>query len=404
MDGSSFTATAPLTKADYQAGWHFVQLPGPTNIPERVLRAMHATAIDQRGAQFGSLALSVLEDMKSVFRTSGEVFIYPSSGSGAGEAAIANTLSPGDGILVFDSGQFSFLWIKMAKQFGLDVHVIENDWRRAPSPQDIEQKLRDDTDHAIKAVLVVHNETSTGTTARIPEIRRAIDSANHPALFMVDVISSLASLDFLHDDWGVDVAIAGSQKGLMLPPGLSFNAVSEKARKASETATLPRFYWDWEWQRSLNGDGFFPYTPAIQLFYGLRESLDMLSEEGLDNVISRHRRLGAATRAAVEAWGLDTVCADEREYSDSVTAVFVPDGYSADALRAAALDNFNMALGSGLARLQDRVFRIGHMGDCNEVMLLGVLSGIEMAMVQAGIPHKSGGANMAGQMLAAAVR
>ncbi len=401
MDGSIYQTA---NKVDYRPGWHFLQLPGPTNIPERVLRAMHRTAIDQRGQEFAVLAKSILRDLKGIFKTNQEVFIFPSSGSGAGEAAIANTLSPGDGILVFDSGQFSVFWIKMAEQFGLDVHVMENDWRRAPNPDAIEQKLRADTEGKIKAVLVVHNETSTGVSARIPEIRNAIDAAGHDALFMVDTISSLGSLDYRHDEWGVDVAIGGSQKGLMLPPGLSFNAVSEKARKASETAKLPRFYWDWEWARSMNGDGFFPYTPAIQLFYGLRESLDMLAEEGFDNVLTRHARLGQATRLAVEAWGLETVCADEREYSDSVTAVFVPEGHDADALRAQTLDEFNMALGGGLARLQGRAFRIGHMGDCNDLMMMGVLSGVEIGLARAGIPHEPRGAKAAGDYLATVAR
>jgi len=373
------------------AGMHFLQIPGPTNIPERVLRAMHRTAIDQRGAEFGELAKSLFTDLQRVFATEDEVFIFPASGSGAGEAAIANTLSPGDGILMFNSGMFSVLWIKMARQFGLDVHTLENDWRRGPDPDAIEHFLRQDTTHDIKAVFCVHNETSTGVASRIPEIRSAIDAAGHPALLIVDTISSLGSIDYRHDDWGVDISIGGSQKGLMLPPGLSFNAVSAKAQKAAETATLPKFYWDWEWMRSMNADGFFPYTPAIQMFYGLREALDMLAEEGLDNVVARHARHGEATRAAVAGWGLETVCADEREYSNSVTAVFVPEGVNADAFRLGVLEDFNMALGGGLERLSGRVFRIGHMGSFNDIMLMGALNGVEMGLAQSGVPHRADG-------------
>jgi len=378
-----------------QRGWHYLQLPGPTNIPGRVLNAMNRPAIDQRGQEFAELSLGIFKDLKAVFKTEEEVFIFPSSGTGAGEAAIANTLSTGDHILVFDSGQFSFFWITMAKKFGLVPVVMENDWRRAPSPEDIEARLREDSDHKIKAVLIVHNETSTGTTARIPDVRKAIDAANHPTLLIVDTISSLASIDFRMDEWGVDVAIAGSQKGLMLPPGLSFNVVSKKAREASKTSTLPCFYFDWEWMRSMNSVGFFPYTPAIQMLYGLRESLDMLAEETLPHAFRRHTRLGIATRTAVKTWGLDLVCQDSSEYSDSVTAIFLPDGHDADAFRQHMLDTYHIALGGGLARFAGKIFRIGHMGDVNEVMLIGVLSAVESALEVLNIPHIPGGADAA---------
>ena len=396
MDGSTFVSNTQRAPS----GWHFLQLPGPTNIPEQVLRAIHQPAIDHRGGAFAELANKLLSDIKAVFKTSEEVFIFPSSGSGAGEAAIANTLSPGDGILMFDSGQFSKIWIKMANQFGLDTKIIENDWRRAASPEEIEQVLREDTGDHIKAVFVVHNETSTGVTARIPEIRKAMDAANHPALLIVDTISSLASMDYRPDEWGVDVSIGGSQKGLMLPPGLSFNAVSTKARKASETATMPKFYFDWAWMRENNADGFFPYTPAINLFYGLRESLNMLRDEGLDNVFARHARLGAATRAAVEAWGLEPICQEPSEYSNSVTAALFPDGHDVEAFRDHLRDELGLTLGGGLARFAGRAFRIGHMGYCSELMLLGTLQGVEMGLSRLNVPHQSGGAQAAADSLA----
>jgi len=392
---NNFTAKSFSDNAPPQAGWHFLQIPGPTNIPSRVLRAMAQGAIDQRGQSFSRLALELFDGLRTVFKTSEEIFIFPSSGTGAWEAAIVNTLSPGDRVLMFDSGQFSFLWIKMARQFGLDVEVMETDWRHGPDPAAIEARLAEDREHKIKAVMVVHNETANGTTARVAEIRKAIDNARHPALYFVDTISSLASIDYRHDEWGVDVSVGGSQKGLMLPPGLSFNAVSAKAKRASETAKMPRCYWDWAWMRENNVNGFFPYTPAIQHLYGLKESLTMLMDEGLDNVFARHARLATATRIAVKAWGLETVCADPREYSNSVTAVFVPEGHDADAMRAIILKRHNMALGGGLARLAGRVFRIGHMGDCNDLMMAGVLAGVEMGLGEAGIPHKAGGAQAA---------
>lgn len=385
-----------------EIGWHFLQLPGPTNIPARVRNAMDKPAIDQRSKQFARLALKLFGGMKRVFKTrGGEIFIYPSSGTGAGEAALVNTLSAGDGILMFDSGWFSLLWIKMARQFGLSVEVMENDWRRGPDPAAIEGRLAEDRNHAIKAVFVVHNETSTGVTARLAEIRRAIDNAGHPALYIADTISSLACMDFRMDEWGVDVAVGGSQKGLMLPPGLGFNAVSEKARRASEHAALPRCYWDWRWHRECERTGFFPYTPAINLFYGLEESLKMLlHEEGLENVFGRHARLGEATRRAVDAWGLETVCREAREHSDSITAVLVPEGQDADRFRSVVLERFNMALGGGLQRFAGKAFRIGHMGDVNDLMLSATLSGIEMAMDLTQMPHTPGGAAVAERYLA----
>lgn len=387
-----------------QSGRHFLQVPGPTNIPDRVLRAISAPVIDHRGPELQNLALELLERIKPVFKTKGPVVIFPSSGTGGWEAALVNTLSPGDRVLMFDSGMFAALWYDMVKRFGLEAEYVDTDWRRGPDPDVVEAKLAEDREHKIKAVLVVHNETSNGVLARLPEIRRAIDRANHPALFIVDTISSLGSSDFRQDEWGIDVAVGGSQKGLMLPAGLSFNGISEKALKASKTAKLPKMYWDWEWMLSNNKSGFFPYTPATNLFYGLRESLTMLEEEGLDNVFARHERLGEATRRAVRAWGLEPVCADPREYSSSVTAVLMPQGHSADAFRKVVLDNFNMALGSGLGRFADRVFRIGHLGHMNELMLAGTLGGVEMGLKMANVPHKSGGVAAALDYLATAVQ
>jgi alanine-glyoxylate transaminase/serine-glyoxylate transaminase/serine-pyruvate transaminase len=403
MHGSTLIATADQDNAfpAPPSGWHFLQLPGPTNIPERVLSAIHQPAMDHLGPAFGKIAKQVLDGMKPIFQTDDEVFIFPSSGSGAAEAAIANTLSPGDGILMFDSGQFSMLWIKMARQFGLDVRVLATDWRRGPSPKAVEQALRDDKGKAIKAVFVVHNETSTGVTARVTDIRRAIDAADHPALLFVDTISSLASIDYRHDEWGVDVSIGGSQKGLMLPPGLSFNAVSAKTRRAAETARLPKFCFDWGWMRENNVDGYFPYTPAINMLFGLNEALAMLQEEGLDNVFRRHRRLGAATRAAVAAWGLEPICQEPAEYSNSVTAVLFPEGHDADAFRATVRDDLGLTPGGGLARFAGKAFRIGHMGYCSELMLLGALQGTEIGLQRTDTPYLPGGAAAAQRTLSA---
>ena len=375
----------------YFSGRQLVQLPGPTNVPERVLRAISRPTIDHRGPEFGRLGLEVLEGIKEVFQTSGKVVIFPSSGTGAWEGALTNTLSPGDKVLMFDIGQFSILWIRVATKLGLDVDVVPGDWRHGVDPHVVEAKLCDDHGHQIKAVGVVHNETSTGVASRVSQIRAAMDRVHHPALLLVDAISSIAAIDYRHDEWGVDVTVSGSQKGLMLPPGLGFNAISDKAVTASASARLPRSYWDWQPMLAQNAAGFFPYTPATNLLYGLRESLQMLREEGLQNVFARHRRHAEATRRAVRAWGLENVALDPKEYSSSVTAVYTPDGHSADELRKVILERFNMPVGSGLGRLQNKAFRIGHLGDLNDLMLAGALSGIEMGLDLAGVPHHKGG-------------
>lgn len=372
-------------------GRHFLQIPGPTNVPDRVLRAMDRPVIDHRGPEFARLGSEVLAGLRPIFQTAGAVVVYPSSGSGAWEAAIVNTLSPGDRVLMFETGHFSNLWRDIAVRMGMQVEYVPGNWRRGASPAETEQRLAEDKGHAIKAVMVVHNETSTGVTSRIAEIRRSMDKAQHPALLMVDTISSLASMDYRHDEWGVDVAVGGSQKGLMLPPGLSFNAISEKALAVNKTAKLPRYYWDWQEMLKPNRAGFFPYTPATNLIYGLREALIMLNEEGLTNVFARHARHAQATRAAAQAWGLEIVCEDPREYSNSLTALFVPEGHDADRLREIILENFDMSLGTGLSRLAKKVFRIGHLGHFNDLMLAGTLSGVEMGLRLAGIPHQSGG-------------
>lgn len=379
----------------YSSGRQLVQLPGPTNVPERVLRAMARPTIDHRGPECGLLGLEVLEGMKEIFQTSGKVVIYPSSGSGAWEGALTNTLSPGDKILMFDLGQFASLWIQVAQKLGLNVDVVANDWRHGVDPQVVEAKLREDRDHKIKAVGVVHNETSSGVTSSVKAVRAAMNRAQHPALLLVDVISSLGSIDYRHDEWGVDVSIGGSQKGMMLPPGLGFNAISDKALAASKSAKLPRSYWDWAPMLSQNVNGFFPYTPATNLLYGLRESLNMLREEGLQNVFARHERHGQATRRAVKTWGLENVALDPKEFSNSVTAVYTPAGHSADGLRKVCLEMFNMPLGTGLGKFQDKVFRIGHLADFNDLMLAGALSGVEMGLELAGIPHRKGGVAVA---------
>ena len=375
----------------YKSGRHFLQIPGPTNVPDRVLRAIDCATIDHRGPDFGKMGLEILEGLKAVFQTKQPVVIYPASGTGAWEAALVNTLSPGDRVLMFETGHFASLWNKMAARLGVSVDLVPTDWRRGVDPAAVEAKLKEDRAHAIKAVCVVHNETSTGVTSRIGAIRKAIDAAKHPALYMVDTISSLASIDYRHDEWGVDVTVAGSQKGLMLPPGLSFNCVSEKARKASASAKLPRAYWNWEEMLSNNKSGFFPYTPATNLLYGLRESLAMLQEEGLQNVFARHTRHAEATRRAVRAWGLEVLCAVPEEYSSSLTAVMMPAGHDADALRKIILEAYDMSLGTGLGRLAGKVFRIGHLGDFNDLTLAGTLAGVEMGLALAGVPHKKGG-------------
>jgi len=381
-------------------GRHFLHIPGPTNIPERVLRAMDRPVIDHRGPDFAQLTLRLLPRLQKLFKCSGPVVIYPASGTGAWEAGLVNSLSPGDRVLMADIGHFAALWKDMADRLGLVPEFLPSDWRRAADPVAIGERLAADTAHEIKAVCVVHNETSTACAARIPEIRKAIDDAGHPALFMVDTISSLGSMDYRHDEWKVDVSVGGSQKGMMLPPGMSFNAISEKALEASKTARLPKCYWDWNDMLSTNQNGFFPYTPATNLLYALDEALNIIDEQGLDNIFARHARHGEATRRAAAAWGLELVCADPREYSNSLTAIFAPEGHSANALRAEILDHFNLSLGTGLARLADRVFRIGHLGDLNDLTLIGAISGVEMGMTVAGVPHDAGGTQAAMDYLA----
>ncbi len=375
----------------YLSGRHFLQIPGPTNVPERVLRAIVRPTIDHRGPEFARLTQEILEGLKRVFKTSGQVVIFPSSGTGAWEAALVNTLSPGDKILMFETGHFATLWKEMASNLGLHVDFIPGDWRHGVDPSVIEAKLSEDQDHQIKAVAVVHNETSTGVTSNILEIRKAMDKVNHPALFLVDTISSLASIEYQHDEWGVDVTISCSQKGLMLPPGLGFNAISEKALRFYKSSNFPKSYWDWEPMLRDNRAGFFPYTPATNLLFGLRESLLMLFEEGLENVFSRHNRLAEATRRAIKAWGLEILCLNPAEYSSTLTAVLMPEGYNADEFRHLVLKRFNMSLGTGLGKIKGKVFRIGHLGDFNELMLAGTLSGIEMGLALAKIPFKKGG-------------
>ena len=384
------------------AGRHFLQIPGPSNVPDRVLRAMDMPTIDHRGPEFARLTLEILDNLKQVFKTTADVVIYPSSGTGAWEAALVNTLSPGDRVLMFETGQFATLWRNIAAELGLEVDFVAGDWRHGVDPAEVESRLAADAEHSIKAVLVVHNETSTGATSRIGEIRQAIDRSSHPALFMVDVISSLGSIDYRHDEWGVDVTVGGSQKGLMLPPGLSFNAISAKALAANESAGLPAAYWRWQPMLDANKTGFFPYTPATNLLYALREALRLLHEEGLDNVFARHHRHGEATRRAVRAWGLEILCLNPEEYSDSLTAILLPEGHDADRLRQIILERFDMSLGTGLGKVQGRVFRIGHLGDFNDLMLAGTLCGVEMGLAAAGIPFNPGGVGAALEYLAGA--
>lgn len=379
----------------HPSGRHFLQIPGPTNVPDRVLRAIDRPTIDHRGPEFAALGKAVLEGMKNVFKTAGDVVIYPSSGTGAWEAALVNTLSPGDRVLMAETGHFAALWKRLAERLSLAVEFLPGDWRHGVDAAAVEACLRDDGAHAIKAVCVVHNETSTGVTSRIAEVRAALDRAGHPALLMVDTISSLASIDYRHDEWGVDVTVGGSQKGLMLPPGLGFNAISAKALAASRTARLPRSYWDWQEMLRVNPSGYFPYTPATNLLYGLHESLEMLFAEGLDNVFARHRRHAEATRRAVRAWGLEVLCLDAAECSASLTAVLMPEGHDADAFRRVVLDRFDMSLGQGLGKLAGRIFRIGHLGWFNDLMLCGTLAGVEMGLHLAQVPHRRGGVQAA---------
>ena len=378
-----------------QSGRHFLQIPGPTNVPDRVLRAIDRPTMDHRSQEFGELGRRVLAGLKHVFKTQHPVVIFPASGTGAWEAALVNTLSPGDRVLMYETGHFATLWERMATKLGLKAEFIPGDWRHGTDAAAIEARLAEDSGHLIKAVCVVHNETSTGVTSRIPLVRQAIDTARHPALLLVDTISSLGSIDYRVDEWGVDVTVAGSQKGLMLPPGLSFNSISDKALAASKHAKLPRSYWDWEEMLSHNTTGFFPYTPATNLLYGLDEALKMLLEEGLDQVFARHDRHAEATRRAVRAWGLEILCANPQEYSSALTAVMMPAGFDEAAFRKVVLERFDMSLGAGLTKLKGKVFRIGHLGDLNDLTLAGTLAGVEMGLALAGIPYKKGGVRAA---------
>jgi len=393
-----------MNDARRRPGRHFLQIPGPTPVPERILRAMDRSVIDHRGPEFQKLGRKVLEGIKPIFKTKERVFIYPASGTGAWEAALVNTLSPGDHVLMIETGHFATLWKNMAVKLGLVPEFIETDWRAGADPDLIEARLRKDTKHEIKAVCVVHNETSTGATSRIDEIRAAIDAAGHPCLLMVDTISSLGSVDYRHDEWKVDVTVAGSQKGLMLPPGLSFNAVSEKALAVSRSSRLNRLFWSWADMIPLNDNGYFPYTPATTLLYGLAEAMDLINEEGLENVFARHKRHAHATHLAAERWGLEILCKKPEHYSPVLTALLMPAGHSADNFRRTALDAFDISLGSGLGKIADKVFRIGHLGDTNDLTIVGALAGVEMSLALAGVPHSPGGVQAAIQYLAATAK
>ena len=380
-----------LKLSNAPSGRHFLQIPGPTNVPDRILRAIDNPTIDHRGPEFGALGRQVLSGLKGVFKTQHPVIIFPASGTGAWEAAIVNTLSPGDKELMFETGHFATLWRKIAERMGLVVEFVGGDWRHGVDPAAVEEKLAADKGHACKAVMVVHNETSTGCTSRVGEVRKAMDRAKHPALLLVDTISSLGSIDYRHDEWGVDVTVAGSQKGLMLPPGLSFNAVSPKALAASKTAKMPRAFWNWDEMLAANATGYFPYTPATNLLYGLAEAVDMLNEEGLDNVFARHDRHAEATRRAARSWGLEILCLEPKEYSSALTALLMPEGHDADRFRKLTLEAFDMSLGAGLAKVAGKVFRIGHLGSFNDLTLMGTLAGVEMGLELAGVPHRKGG-------------
>jgi alanine-glyoxylate transaminase / serine-glyoxylate transaminase / serine-pyruvate transaminase len=386
----------------YPSGRHFLQIPGPTNVPDEILRAMDMPTIDHRGPEFASLALEIFENLKPVFGTE-KVVVFPSSGTGAWEAAIVNTLAPGERVLMYETGHFATLWRNMAVRLGLEVEFLPGTWRRGADPEAIGARLREDRGHTIKAVMVVHNETSTGVASRIPLVRQAIDRAGHPALLLVDTISSLGSLRYHHDEWGVDVTICCSQKGLMLPPGLGFNAVSERALSVAAGGGMPRSYWDWREMLAVNKNGFFPYTPATNLLFGLRKSLEMLLDEGLEKVFRRHERYAEATRRAVRAWGLEILCEEPAEYSNSLTAVLMPEGHDADDLRGLIVDRFDMSLGAGLGKVARRLFRIGHLGAFNDLSLAGTLSGVEMGLEIAGVPHNRGGVDAAMQYLAETV-
>ena len=388
----------------HASGRHFLQIPGPTNVPDRVLRAMAAPTIDHRGPAFSDLTREVLGGLASVIRTRQPVLLFPASGTGAWEAALVNTLAPGERVLMVETGHFATLWKGIATRLGLEPLFLPGDWRRGVDAAQVEARLADDRARAIKAVCVVHNETSTGVTSDIAAVRRALDAARHPALLMVDTISSLASIDYRHDEWGVDVTVGASQKGLMLPPGLSFNAVSDKALAAHAGARLPRSYWDWGPIRDAGEKGFFPYTPPTNLLFGLREALAMLQAEGLDNVLARHDRHAEAARRAVRAWGLDLLCLNPAEYSSSLTAVLMPAGHDAGRLLDVIRERFDMALGVGLGRLAGRVFRIGHLGDFNDLSLAGTLAGVEMGLGLGGVPHRSGGVDAAMDYLASCAK
>jgi alanine-glyoxylate transaminase / serine-glyoxylate transaminase / serine-pyruvate transaminase len=383
-------------------GRHFLHIPGPTPLPDRVLRAMDTPIIDHRGPEFAKLAKKCLEGIKTIFKTANPVIIYTATGTGAWEGALVNTLSPGDKVLMVETGQFATLWKKMAEKLGLVPEFITTDWRIGVDAAAVEARLREDKKHEIKAVCFLHNETSTGCLSPVPDVRKAIDKAGHPALLLVDTISSLASTDYRHDEWGVDVTVGGAQKGLMLPPGMSFNALSDKALAANKTSKLPKSFWAWDEMITMNKIGFFPYTPATQMLQGLSVSIEMLHEEGLDNVFARHDRMAEATRRAVKAWGLENICRDAKYYSPTLTAVLLPEGHDADAFRALALERFNISYGSSFGRLAGRYFRIGHLGDTNDTMLMGALSATEMALSLAGIPHKKGGAQAAMDYLVSA--
>jgi alanine-glyoxylate transaminase/serine-glyoxylate transaminase/serine-pyruvate transaminase len=382
-------------------GRHFLQIPGPTPVPDRILRAMDMPVIDHRGPEFGKLGRRVLDGIKTIFRCAGPVIIYPASGTGAWEAALINALSPGDKVLMVETGHFASLWKTMATKIGLVPEFIASDWRSGADPQKIEARLKDDKAHEIKAVCVVHNETSTGCITLINEVRKAIDAAGHPALLMVDTISSLGSIDYRHDEWGVDITVGGSQKGLMLPPGLSFNAISEKALSVAKTSKMPKSFWGWDEMIASNKTGFFPYTPATNMLYALAEAIDMLHEEGLENVFARHDRHAEATRRAARAWGLEILCKEPRHYSSSLTALMMPSGHDADTFRKTALEHFDISLGTGLSKVAGKVFRIGHLGDTNDLTIIGALGGVEMGLSVAGVPHKMGGVQAAMEYLTA---
>ena len=376
---------------DFRPGRHFLQIPGPSPVPDRVLRAMNRAVIDHRSPEFGEMGLNVLRDIKPVFGTESHVIIFPSSGTGAWEAALVNTLSPGDKVLMFETGHFASLWQKMAAELGLEIEFVDGDWRSGVNACQVEEKLRADNGLTYKAVCMVHNETSTGVTSNVPNVRAAMDAAGHPALLMVDTISSLGSIAYQHDAWDVDVTVSGSQKGLMLPPGLGFNTISDKALEVSKSNRLTRSYWDWQSMIGNNETGYFPYTPATNLLFGLQESLTMLKEEGLDNVFARHDRMAEATRRAVQAWGMEVLCKNPDEYSSVLTGVIMPDGVDADVVRKVILESFDMSLGTGLGKLRGKIFRIGHLGEINELTLIGALSGVEMGLSLSNVPHQRGG-------------